>query len=190
MESENKACIVGAVPRIAVTSASRPCCLRNPIPDATHKGAKPRTLEEAATGNLTVSSAVAITGNANIKHISGNTFLRSIIASLQITLRSRANLTDPGQRDPDAAYDDERKNDKHDSECRNLRDPSAGPELPNHRRDYGIVPRVQRQRHGDLTVGKHADPNPAIEDTRGDQRENNFPEHSRRRCSRDFSRLF
>src|SRR5262245_5219773 len=116
MESETKACIVGAVPRIAVTSASRPCCLRNPIPDATHKGAKPRTLEEAATGNLTVSSAVAITGNANIKHIGGKTFLRSIIASLQITLRSRANPLDPRKRDPVAAHDAERKDDPDDSQ--------------------------------------------------------------------------
>ena len=38
MESETKACMAGAVPRIAETSESRPSRLRKPIPDATHSG--------------------------------------------------------------------------------------------------------------------------------------------------------
>src|SRR5215475_5293462 len=105
MESETKACIVGAVPRIAVTSASRPCCLRNPIPDATHKGAKPRTLEEAATGNLICSSARANTGKRNTKDATSPNRLNFIFSSFSHDRlhRNHKRKKGPGRSDSTTA---------------------------------------------------------------------------------------
>src|SRR5262245_48623555 len=81
IDSETSACMAGAVPRMAVTSASRPSRFRNPIPDATHKGAYPKTLEEAATGNLICSSARANTGKRNTKDVTSPNRLNFIVSS-------------------------------------------------------------------------------------------------------------
>src|SRR5215831_4936234 len=81
IDSETSACMAGAVPRMAVTSASRPSRFRNPIPDATHKGAYPKTLEEAATGNLICSSARANTGKRNTKDATNPNRLTFIVSS-------------------------------------------------------------------------------------------------------------
>src|SRR5262245_25496983 len=81
IDSETSACMAGAVPRMAVTSASRPSRFRNPIPDATHKGAYPKTLEEAATGNLICSSARANTGKRKTKDATSPNRLNFIFSS-------------------------------------------------------------------------------------------------------------
>src|SRR5262249_45646862 len=81
IDSETSACMAGAVPRMAETSASRPSRFRNPIPDATHKGAYTKTLEEAATRHLICCSARAETGKRKTKDATSPNRLNFILSS-------------------------------------------------------------------------------------------------------------
>src|SRR5215510_2542537 len=82
------------------------------------------------------------------------------------------------------------KKDQQHAQGGDLRHPAIAPKLPDDGRDHEIFARAQRQGHGHFAIRQHADPDPAVEDTSGNQGQDNSTENSRRRSARYLPGFF
>src|SRR3990170_1106660 len=89
------------------------------------------------------------------------------------SLGRRAYLAHFGEDDPQSAHNDHCEENQDHAQGGNFGNPAAAPELPDHRGDDDIVPRVKRQRHSHFTVREHAYPDPTVQNTGGNQGQNN-----------------
>src|SRR5262245_17244064 len=97
---------------------------------------------------------------------------------------SRSKLTTKARK-ANFQYTDHQhgKKDQQHAQGGDLRHPAIAPKLPDDGRDYEIFARAQRQGHGHFAIRQHADPDPAVEDTGGNQRQDNSTENSGRRSA-------
>src|SRR3990170_1454773 len=95
------------------------------------------------------------------------------------SLGRRAYLAHSGEDDPQSAHNDHCEENQDHAQSRHLRNPSTTPKLPHDSRNHDVIARIQSQRHSHFTVREHAYPDPTVQNTGGNQGQNNADEHSR-----------